>query len=551
MTTRQHGDPPVRAELRFAIVVTVAFALLIACALSRHEMWRDEMQAWMEARDSTSLGALFANTRYEGHTALWFLLLYAGSRVTRAPAMMQVIHGMLATATVFLVARYAPFRRRWRALIPFGYFFAYGYAVVSRPYALGVLLLFAFCAVRTARPGETTAAALLLALVANTSAYGVMLAGAGALALATDLMQGGRWRVRTTWIRAARAGGVLGIGMLAAGVWLVLPRSFHAPLFATQVVAIQAGPASAPHAAGIADKAEAAASGVFRSFVPVPDLGARTIWNSNVLIASGGPRRLLIAVLASVLLLLVGAAAVRRRRAALVLFAAYGAIHIAFSTWIWAGALYQQGYLFIAFLAALWLSAPAGSASPRAPGTMPEWRRDVQWIDAILSAQVMAALIVLGADALGPFSPGQDVARFLHGRGLDRGPVLAGSAPPASTVAGYLDRPIAYEDRGYVGTFVRWERPQLFKPVEAENRTVDAAVAVSRATGGGPVTVLLEKPVGGSHPNAVVTLLRAFLTSMMVDERCYVYSVSVRDTSAAAVQRAGGVARTRAKGGKR
>ena len=60
---------------RLAWVITSVFFLLGAYLLSNHEMWGDEMQAWLLARDSTSVPNLFANLKYEGHPALCFARL--------------------------------------------------------------------------------------------------------------------------------------------------------------------------------------------------------------------------------------------------------------------------------------------------------------------------------------------------------------------------------------------------------------------------------------------------------------------------------------------
>jgi len=43
------------------------FALLLGAGLANHEMWRDELQAWMLARVSATPATLLAKLRYEGH----------------------------------------------------------------------------------------------------------------------------------------------------------------------------------------------------------------------------------------------------------------------------------------------------------------------------------------------------------------------------------------------------------------------------------------------------------------------------------------------------
>src|SRR5690242_13054728 len=72
---------PMGARLRAILASPYALAIVffVLCLLRTlaHVMWRDELQAWMIARESHSLAELFYNARYEGHPALWFLLLYA------------------------------------------------------------------------------------------------------------------------------------------------------------------------------------------------------------------------------------------------------------------------------------------------------------------------------------------------------------------------------------------------------------------------------------------------------------------------------------------
>jgi len=48
----------------------MVYAFLVALGISRHEIWRDEAQAWLIVRDVGSLGELFHVLRYEGHPAL-------------------------------------------------------------------------------------------------------------------------------------------------------------------------------------------------------------------------------------------------------------------------------------------------------------------------------------------------------------------------------------------------------------------------------------------------------------------------------------------------
>ena len=134
-----------QSDKAFVAVLTLAFMSVAFFGILNHEMWRDELQAWLIARDSSSISNLFYNVRYERHPALWHLCLYFLNLFTRSPIAMQLFQLVIASATVFLVAKFSPFTKFQKALFAFGYFPFYEYGIISRNYALGVLLVFSCC----------------------------------------------------------------------------------------------------------------------------------------------------------------------------------------------------------------------------------------------------------------------------------------------------------------------------------------------------------------------------------------------------------------------
>ena len=56
-----------RAFLRLAMLLYVAF---VTVTIFGHEIWFDEMQHWLIAKDSCSLSELFHNLRYDGRPTL-------------------------------------------------------------------------------------------------------------------------------------------------------------------------------------------------------------------------------------------------------------------------------------------------------------------------------------------------------------------------------------------------------------------------------------------------------------------------------------------------
>src|SRR6185436_19153940 len=87
-----HAMPEPLADTRYAFGLAGLFLVLAAVATSQHEMFRDELQAWLLGRDSVSLAALLRNLKYEGHPGLWHLCLMLVSRVFPSPVAMQVFH---------------------------------------------------------------------------------------------------------------------------------------------------------------------------------------------------------------------------------------------------------------------------------------------------------------------------------------------------------------------------------------------------------------------------------------------------------------------------
>jgi len=57
-----------------------------------HAMWRDELQIFMLAVDSSSPWSLLLKLKYEAHPGLWHLLVWVITRVTSDPMWMQVMH---------------------------------------------------------------------------------------------------------------------------------------------------------------------------------------------------------------------------------------------------------------------------------------------------------------------------------------------------------------------------------------------------------------------------------------------------------------------------
>lgn len=172
------ADPAPRA---FVAITVALFLLVTAIVAAQHEMWRDEGDAWLFARDG-DFAHLVDWTRHAGTPALWYLVLAPLARSGAPAEGQQVLHLAIITAAVAVFLAFAPFTRLTKILTVFSYYFIYEYAVVVRSYALSILLIAIAAALHRKRP---IAYAIVLALLFNTNAQSFVVAGTLALLFAT------------------------------------------------------------------------------------------------------------------------------------------------------------------------------------------------------------------------------------------------------------------------------------------------------------------------------------------------------------------------------
>jgi len=216
--------------VRFALMVTAGFFVIALLGLLSHEMWRDEHQAWLVARDANSLSQLLDNMNYEGNPALWHFFLYWITRLTHDPIYMQAFHLLVATSFIFIFNRYAPLSNLHKILFSFGYFPLYEYAVISRSYALGILLVFGVCALYKNRTTKYILIGVILALLANVTIYAVVIGCSIAGILVLDYFFYQHKNGKTTMqLAIGLVIFILGVAFSLYQIWPDKDNSFPAP----------------------------------------------------------------------------------------------------------------------------------------------------------------------------------------------------------------------------------------------------------------------------------------------------------------------------------
>lgn len=450
-----------------AILIAFGYCLLVGFALSQHEMWRDEMEAWLIARDSESLPQLLGNLKNEGHPALWYVLLMPLTRLSYSPELMQVLHLGIATATVYLVARYSPLSRIQVLLFPLGFFVSWQYAVVSRDYALGVLLLVAFCVLYPRRYELFPAVGVVLLLAAHTHALTLILVIAIAVGLAVDM--GARLqRDRNDWDPRQIRRLILGFGLMVVGI-------------ATSIVQLipdgrYAGPTDSFFESV---REHALAIGVITLFgagvvsAVLYRLRGRLV---DVIVYGMAGIGIVLYTESSVLGAIVGASGVKilallglvaylfllfqlRDRLSLLILYGLGITSLAvFFTWIFSGGPHHYGMLYVIVLLGYWLERLTRGDSSE-PLQVRRGRMTDVGFTVILVSQSIFGAIALCQDIRAPYSHGKSVAQYIQSHGWELMPIVGCMDFTAQTVVGYLGvKQIYYPQGDRWGSYVIWDR---------------------------------------------------------------------------------------------
>ena len=523
-------------ERRFAMVVTVVFLAVVIPVMMHHEMWRDELQAWLLARNTT-IGGLFHALRYEGHPALWYLALRALAPLSADPRTIQWLSVACGSATVYLFALLAPLPRVVRALFPFGYFIAYGYTIVARSYALEMLIAVALCALatRVASSRGVVRSGIALFLLANVTIYGAILVLAFIGATQLVALFGGRPeikrgiddgtakhgarsalgdRLRPTLVPTAL--GLLGVGLAVVQVWPPADAPYRGNGLITAASGLPQTHVSLAYRL----------TPMWRAFVPIPPLdNLGDVWQGDMLL-NRSPRAEPVEAVLSLMTVAVLVAVLWRSPFAATFFALATVGTFLFSLLFYAGALYHHGHFFLAFVMALWLAAAD-------PGWLVRDARELRiakWVaahrmpivTALLLVQVAGAGARIVTDYRYPFSAGEAVAAFLQANTPSNTIVAAYPGFNGSTVAGYLGRPVYQLNRGRFATFTPFWVP--YRKM-ADSQLV-AAVRECCLRPGIATMLLVNhalKPESVAPP-----LIVAFTQSMVPSERYYVYRVSAQ-----------------------
>lgn len=183
-------------EKKIECIVFSLFAISLAVVSFFHEPWFDEAEAWQIARCASLKQILFEIPHYEGHPALWHLILLIPAKLGLPYELsLGAIIYVAIFITGWLILFRSPFPLVVRCLLPFHYFIFYQNGVVSRPYGymtLAFMLMAYFFKNRKEHPWRLM---FSMAFLCMLSGYGIVLAGGVALAWTMEICMEKQWKL--------------------------------------------------------------------------------------------------------------------------------------------------------------------------------------------------------------------------------------------------------------------------------------------------------------------------------------------------------------------
>ena len=426
-------------KFRYVIPIMLLYGIISLTGMFHHELFSEEAQQLTISRDSSSVFDVYKNMLYEGHVTLWNTILFLITHyISAKPVYMQLFHLLVINCAVFIFLWYAPFNLPVKTLIIFGCYFLFVYSIISRNYALGILLLFVCCVLMANPAKNMMAISILVVLMCFTHLFYVF-AAIGIFAFLFYYSIGkkelyGRFAVFTglflfgavcAFLQTRRIPGDSIVHVKTGLSWL----NIHDLSFAIICFA--------------------------RGYITIPPFNQQYFWDKQYI----QYLPVIIGILSAVSLFTITLVFLYKSRKALLFYLpSVALLTVFFATSGMAGSRYF-GLFFIFFIAALWLAYYDGVVIFQEGNTSGIKRILPQvFIYLILINQLITGIFMYSRDYKQPFSQAKNTIIYLQANQLDKGRLVFDGYHSIPALSAYFGRKIYCLDIDQFCSFCIWKR---------------------------------------------------------------------------------------------
>jgi hypothetical protein len=500
-----------RIPLHSPWFIIIIFSVLGLIGILNHSMWRDELNPWLIVRDSKSFGDLVANIHYEGHPVLWYFSLAILRKVVDNPIIMQIFHLAITVTSVAVFCLYSPFNYRQKFLFSFGFFPFYEYLLISRNYAFSMLFVFTFCTIFSSRKKTYTYLAILLGLLANSSAYGLLVSFSLALTLIAEFCFDSEHR-QQYFSQSQKYDLFLSIAIIIfsfiLSVYILTPpidSYLHGGLNNGWIVTLD-----------------------IRHFLR--SIGR--IFGSYLLIIPAHKKwiDLIACALITLFIIVLTLLKLSKKPVPLFFYILGNCVIFAFTYLRFLGMPRHFGHLYLVLIAALWLASyyqdslvllNKFSVRPNSIVFVNKWHHIALML--ILYTQFAVGIYSFSRDLIVPFSASRETAQYIQKSGLNNELIVASRDANMAPLSGYLHRKFYYPQLQQMGSFTLFKKGR--KDVEQDEILSQVNSLLKTQDEQKKILLILNKKLNVKRNDLKIVPIKDFKRSWVDDERYYLYWV--------------------------
>ncbi|MBN2544265.1 MAG: hypothetical protein JXB50_00620 [Spirochaetes bacterium] len=498
------------------LIITLLFFAVSFSSLFYHEMWRDEVQSWLIARDSSSIIELYNNLRYDGHPALWYICLKFLMIFFKSPVAMQVFHILISTTSVFLFVRFSPFNNLQKFLFSFGYFMLYEYTVIARLYAFSILFIIMFCVIYPKRYNNFLLTSLIIFFALQTNVFTVIIFIVTSASLLIDYIVNYKKIIKIKGYK---------LWKIIAGTALIIIGFIISILFIK----------SAPDESYLPDsflkinfKLLAHVINIIsRVYLPIPDFNTEFWYGSGGLgsffLENFAVYRTLQTVV-SLLILFWAIIFLSKKWMSLLIFTGSIAGLLIFYYIIFYGFFRHQGFVFIVLIYALWIYHYQDDVKIRwvlKLNNMFNFKLMMNIFTVILFIHFISAGISCAADMRYTFSYGKKAAKFIKDNRMQDYLIVGRDDFALTPVLGYANISRAYFPQGKrFGSFVKWDTQRETEVLNDEEMLIKAFELKTKLNKS--LLIIVNKPLDEKlEEKFSLRLVGLFYENVIIKEEMY------------------------------
>lgn len=536
-------------DLNYYLLLLLTFIILGAIGLAHHEMWRDESEAWLIAKDSGSIFALLENLKYTGHPPLWYFLLHIISRFVRHPWVMQLLHLAISVTFIFIFILYSPFTKLQKTLFCFGYYSLYEYTLISRNYGLGIVFIFAFCALFPLRYRFFLPLAIILSLLCQANLYGLIISFALLLTLILDALvnpdnnknlYSKRWSITASLI-------IYGVSLTTAVLQILPPDD---AVYKGDLLSVSEGsfdgiqPEDLNSISFHLRRFGRAIASIWSGYVPIPNFLEFHFHDTNIIylfternqISEAGVDVVnygdIFMILFSLIILGIGAIAFYRQPIILFFYTIANFAIIGFLYLIRLSGVRQNGYLFLVGLICFWLSTnyPQSNWLSKLDNRFFNWiiRYKFKLLTVLLCFHVVGGLYAYGRDILDPFSASEAATEYIRNNQYEKLTIVGKKEDIVSPLSAFLNKKIYYPESEHFGSFSVWTARKEQNPNITHQEILEQTNNLLNREDE-EILLILDEELRSNIPEVTVKELEKFEYSIVIDEIYYLYLITKKN----------------------